>query len=209
MHNPMKSLIPAASRALLSVAAVAVLWPAHARAGDFFRDDATRRWTATSGSGDSSWLEHTPSANEGIYGIGVAETGDKPQEINFLNNILSSGAGKTMGGEFLRLFNGATGMKYATLPTDYYITAVQACVNNNRIKGLRVWGTKLDANGLPTGALVSAEFQRTNCGANDWAEKVSCGAEKVAVGARANYYGNFTGSKTTFSGITLHCGKTK
>jgi hypothetical protein len=208
VHAARRRIVPMPAH-VVCMAVLAATFTAHGHAEDFERDQPTARWTGTSGTGDSAFLEYTPSVNLGIYGVGVAETGDKPQEINFLNNILSSGAGRTLGGEFLQLFNGSTGFKYAKLPADHFVTAVQTCVNNNRIKGVRLWGQRLGTSGLPTGNSRQVDFTRTNCGSKDWAEKVACGEEKVAVGARANYYGNYTGSKTSFSGITLLCAKLK
>lgn len=126
-----------------------------------------------------------------------------------LHNVLTSGAGRTLGGEFLQIFNGASGFQDAILPTTHFVTAVQVCENNRRIKGMRLWGRRLDSSGVPTGEPLLGEFKRTNCGAKDWAEKVGCGDDLIALGLRANYYGNLPGSETSSSGITLLCGKVK
>lgn len=86
--------------------------------------------------------------------------------------------------------------------TETYVSAVQVCTRTgSKVKGLRVWGRKLNRS---TGALASVgrvEDKRPNC--NTWETKQSCPTGKVATEIKANYTGYLGGN--TFQGISLVC----
>jgi len=84
---------------------------------------------------------------------------------------------------------------------DTYVRGIQVCVNNSvvpRIKGVRIYGTKLNRN---TGALVDTNgykgFSRPNC--STWKTVKYCGPNKVATGLEIHHINNW------FAGLALVC----
>lgn len=87
--------------------------------------------------------------------------------------------------------------------TETYIRGIQICVRsaNQHLKGLRVWGSKLNRS---TGALTNVgrvEDTRPNC--NQWKPARYCPAGQVVTEIKANYTGSSTNG--TYSGVALVC----
>lgn len=81
--------------------------------------------------------------------------------------------------------------------TETYIRGVQVCTNLSRIKGLRVWGSKLDRS---TGALSNVardQDTRTNCGM--WGKKYYCPAGQIATQIKVSV------NAPDYTGIALAC----
>lgn len=75
--------------------------------------------------------------------------------------------------------------KTISVSNDRAITSLQVCINNQKVKGVRIWGANFDNDGKPKNdSAIFSEFKRPNCGSNQWVQKVSCPAGKVAVGLR-------------------------
>ncbi len=76
-----------------------------------------------------------------------------------------------------------SGKKDATLPDGAFITSVQICSNGksgaeSRLKGVRIWGSKLDAAAHFTALADPVTMERPNC--KTWENRVSCPAGTVA-----------------------------
>ncbi len=70
----------------------------------------------------------------------------------------------------------------------------------NKLKGVRLWGAELKKSGELKPAGSVNEFKRTNCA--KWRTKRSCASGKVATGIKG-YYNTSTG----FRGLSLFCSK--
>ena len=92
--------------------------------------------------------------------------------------------------------------KEAKLPLGYFITSLQICDNgktgtSKKLKGLRIWGHKLDAAGRPIQPTGPVEVKKAQC--KKWRQKVSCPTGKIAHSYRSYPYRN--------SAIALVCAK--
>ncbi len=79
--------------------------------------------------------------------------------------------------------NDTSNRQEAVLPGGYFITSVQICDNNKssnvrELKGLRVWGHKLDNSGRPIQPVGPVEVKKSNC--KKWRTKVSCPTGQIA-----------------------------
>lgn len=171
-----------------------------AYAENFDHTSSTHRWTNISGEpGEKEeWL--APN-NQGFYSLSVHEKSDDPRWIELQANTLSSDDPRNAGSPDLKVGanNVSRSNKTANVGSDHYVTAVQVCVNNDKIKGVRLWGKTLTPAGLPNRE-KDDEFTRANCNGK-WQTKVSCGPEKVATGLRAYR------AKNSFGGLALRCSK--
>ncbi len=96
-------------------------------------------------------------------------------------------------------FNNGT-MQSVQVGAERVITSIQVCLNNDKIKGVRVWGADFDAQGNPRrDDAIHSEFKRPNCGNNGWQQRRTCPGNQVAVGAR------FESGAKGFSGLSLIC----
>ena len=82
-------------------------------------------------------------------------------------------------------------------------TAVQVCLNNDKIKGIRLWGVHVNKDASLGNNAAKTEVKRKNCKSNGWAKKVSCAKNKIITNMRFHYKKKQTG----FSGISIQCGK--
>ncbi len=84
-------------------------------------------------------------------------------------------------------------------------TAVQVCVNNDKIKGIKLWGVDIKKDATLGTKTYEDVATRKNCKASNWADKVSCGNNKIIAKFRFHY----KSTKSGFSGIAIQCGKIK
>ncbi|MCP5265895.1 MAG: hypothetical protein H6934_07270 [Burkholderiaceae bacterium] len=94
----------------------------------------------------------------------------------------------------------AGSLKSVDVGSDRVATAVQVCVNNNRIKGVRLWARRVRSDGSLDPAETSDEYKRTNCASNGWKARLSCGSGKAIQGLR---FHSFDGH--SYSGIGIAC----
>jgi hypothetical protein len=84
-------------------------------------------------------------------------------------------------------YSETSNMKTAELPAGYFLTSVQICDDEKgqsyEIRGVRVWGHKLDASGRPISPIGPVEFTRSGC--KKWRDKVSCPSGTIAQSVRA------------------------
>lgn len=93
--------------------------------------------------------------------------------------------------------------------TETYIRGIQVCLNNSVIKGLRVWGSKLNRTNGSLTNVAQKEDKRFNC--SKWKTKYFCPAGHIATQIEANHdggtglpnYATRTGSG--YRGIKLVC----
>lgn len=166
-------------------------------------------WTGASGvTGTGSKVAELDPANGTAYTkIYYREQSDRPYLLRLRSCKLQTGRDEgcddkdlDLGTKSIGTFNSET----AELGDGNFITSIQVCTNskpNNteeeEIKGLRVWGSRLETNGSlsPNGSPI--EFKLPNC--SKWHTKVSCDAKSVASGFRGYY------SQKGFSGIAMRC----
>lgn len=83
------------------------------------------------------------------------------------------------------------------------ITSLQVCTNNQKIKGVRIWGAEFDAQGkLKYDDGIKDEFKRTNCKSDGWQQRVTCPAGQIAVGLRVENSAKVEGDGLTYKGFT-------
>lgn len=178
----------------------------------FQRVTSSDRTTAMSGSGtiDSGTGGLNDHLTEGLSALSFYEQADDATEVTGWGRQLTDSTNprpddtieKTVD---IRGSSGNYQSKQTLELSRGYIVAIQVCTNGDsqpKIKGARIWGATLDANGKPVATSESPKFERPHC--KRWASKVSCGADKVAVGFRMHWsdlYG------TGYSGMSLWCSK--
>lgn len=140
-----------------------------------------------------------------VYMIDVTENYDNPIELRVHFNRLQDGGSKTVGLPVLAktatMSYGPTSTQKTTVGQTHHLTALQVCVNNDKIKGIRTWGKTIKADGtLSVKETYDPSFELPNC-KDQWKSKVSCGEGKVVTGIRAHYkYAN-----KGFSGLAIRC----
>lgn len=88
-------------------------------------------------------------------------------------------------------FTQCTGAKKeATLPDGAFVTGLQVCTNGkpgaeSKLKGLRLWGARLDNAARFTAVTEPAAFERTNC--RHWEARVNCPAGTIATGVAVKH----------------------
>ena len=136
------------------------------------------------------------------------ERTDDPITFNIYESPLNPNEAKSTFAVQLNALNHRTAYgdsKSATLGSDRAATAIQACVRNDKIKGLRLWGKVVRPNGKLGQNTAKAEYKRTNCRQKDWKTKITCGADRIITGLRFHSVNANKG----FSGLAIRCGKIK
>ncbi len=189
----------------LALVALALGSAAWVPTADFKQDSATHVWKGTVSGVAGTVFEYLAPYDRGLHKLVVWENVDDPYKISVYKNLLSStttssGIGTTLESREVKL--GSSSVETVDVGDSHYITAVQVCTNNNKIKGVRIWGRSLKNDGALNVAEIKSEYELPNCNGN-WGAKVSCGDEKIATGIRAHAKEPWNG----FSGLTLRCGK--
>lgn len=80
-----------------------------------------------------------------------------------------------------------------------FVNGIQVCTHasNNRLKGVRLFGGVIQANGTFVASGFMQEFERTNC--NTWHSLVLCPAGQVATKIRVHHTGD------TINALSLGC----
>jgi hypothetical protein len=185
--------------ALLALGASCVSAIAWARV---FHHTGGNSWTGISGMNGGYADEYLTPSSFGFYGIIGLEKSDDAVEFNIKTNSLTDTGDPTYGSwGVIKLDDGnPDSKKDADLGSDQYVTAVQVCVTNDKIKGVRIWGARLLEDGSLQPISQPGEYKRTNCKGN-WKTKVSCPSGKIATGVRAYSVEVHKG----YGGLALRC----
>ena len=82
-------------------------------------------------------------------------------------------------------------------------TAVQVCIHNDKIKGIRLWGVHVNKDATLGAKTYTAEAKRKHCKTGGWAQKIKCANNKAISKSRFFY----KSTKSGFSGIGIQCAK--
>lgn len=177
-----------------------------AGATDFRPVTSSERWTDISGVA-GEYREILAAPGSGYSEMEVWERADKPVLINVRVMTLSSDKPRFVRVREVEVPEARSPQSYERVDVgnDRYITSVQVCINNDRIKGIRLWGKLLSPNGTPKNE-HNDQFSLPNC-MGKWRERVSCGDDKVATGMRLYYTTDHFVHDYGFSGIALRCAR--
>jgi hypothetical protein len=185
--------------------------------------DKESHWTGVSGFTDGETEEAVIGAQgsygeRAVYSFAVQESGDEPCQITMFarglpqskagtgqQSIFALGTSHAAHDSYKKHCNGAT--KTVRVGEDFFGTAIQVCTNdksNNRVKGLKLWGASVDANGKLTPNSTPTEFALPNC--SKWHTKVSCDTGEVITGVKG-VAPTKNGSTEGFSGVSIRCSK--
>ena len=169
----------AATAVMLSVAGAA--W---ATTNYILKTDKTT--TQSSGTRPSAHVESPGGDYQGLYEMSMWEDGDSPCKLAAKSRHVNTYKGDTVTWKDSRC-NAKSKKTVSFSNTDTYIDGVQVCVNGggDRVKGVKIFGKKLNRS---TGALTDAgskKFERTNC--KTWKTTRYCPAGKVASGVSIGY----------------------
>ena len=172
----------------LALAAVIVTIAGSAWASKKYILGSAEHRTQVSGKQGGTYGVANPSGPyQGLYELSAWEHVNRPCRLQVRSRHLNTYAGKnaTWGSSMCD----ATKKTLTFANEDTYIGGIQVCLNGagKRIKGIRIFGRKLNR---ATGQLAAAgkkEFERPNC--NTWSPKRSCPAGQIAT-ALAVYSGD-------------------
>lgn len=194
-----------AATAIASLTAIA--WTPLANYG---YKSGTHFWRAAVSGVPGSVIEITPpemnqphQASLAVHKISLYENYDNPTKISVGFNALKDGGSGTMYPIPKRTTDAILGPESsasAGVGNTHHMTALRVCVNNEKIKGLMVWGRAIQPNGKLSAAEVQDKFELPNC-KDQWQEKIECGEGKVITGIRAHYKNAAKG----FSGLAIRC----
>lgn len=181
-----------------------------ATAADRFRWQQGVWRDGIAGAGGNESRSATAPADKALVGFTSREQADDPVTLEVNVRTLCADQTSCPGPSrqvTLRAGDGGTlpSQKSAYVGDGLYIGAVQVCLSgqNNttgqKIKGIRVWGITVRANGTTSPLPANpASFHRPNC--STWPPRVACPANQVAVGISAQYR-----SQRGFTGLRLQC----
>jgi hypothetical protein len=153
-----------------------------------------------------------------ISGLETAETSDRPCRVGIMRKGLPGQHDAFQNYDYGIYGNQQVnqGCPPSIVPTDWipsrkragfftannlYVNAAEVCdsknKNNERIKGLRVFGSRITNSGNVNLAQEQDEFARANCG--QWQSRVSCPSNEIATGIRAHF------DTDGFVGLQLYC----
>jgi hypothetical protein len=120
------------------------------------------------------------------YAVRGVRTAGMNYSISVVPAFLHPAADRNIQAEWF-VHSETSSMKSAELPEGYFLTSVQVCDDEKgasfEIRGVRVWGHRLDASGRPISPIGPKEFTRTGC--KKWRDKVSCPSGTIAHSLRA------------------------
>ncbi len=188
-----------------------VLFASAALAAAAYFRAAKGSWAGISGVKHDQKLTWRPNGSDyGIKGFNFYERGNDPIKVDtwtlkLCNANCPSGDTHTLK---FREPKGLPEMWSVQVPKDHYVTAIQVCTNDKsdaktKIKGLRVWGARINAAGRLVHSGSKYEKKLNNC--KKWQSKVSCSDSRVATGVKLHYGSD----KVGFSGMSIACSKLK
>lgn len=125
----------------------------------------------------------TDKPEDRVYGIrGITWYGYDGCGIKVLPALLHPSADAAVRNDRFGCTEASKPSKTVQLPAGYVLTGLQICDNGQTgwgkdLKGIRVWGHKLDSNGRPTEPTGPVEEKRTGC--EKWHQKIACPAGKI------------------------------
>lgn len=163
----------------------------------------TSVWKATISGVPGEYFEIGAPGDWAIYGIGLVEHLDDPYKIKVRFNRLTNDAQPPPQGTSREtkspIIVNDEPEQVATAGGTHHMTALRVCTNNDKIKGLQVWGRFIRKDGTLSEETGPDSFVRKNC--SEWGERVACGENKVITGVRAYYKSKEKG----FSGLAIRC----
>lgn len=189
--------------------------------------------TGISGRGGQGFVTADgDSTTHAMYGISSQERSDDPCLVTIKKEHVNDASNDTTQKQALCGGNGATSseihVEYGDASahgTRAYVTGIRVCMNNDRsrVKGFRLRGKKIDANGAlvsltggPAGSgqaggseygthvITEPSTARTNCDEKDgWMAWAECTAGKVATAARLHF--DAGSAPRSLVGIALQC----
>jgi hypothetical protein len=194
--------------AAVLTATLAIVGVAFAGSRRYVWDAKTNSYTGVSGAVNSgvSTIELTNDDN-GVRSISITEKADHPCLIKVQPHPLPdapSKPGVLQSNQLRSLCDGQE--KSVSVGAGNYATAIQVCTTgakdseDRRIKGIRLWGASVGADGKLTHNEAPAEFELPNCAI--WSAKSACGHGEIVTGIRGIYRKEGT---SYFSGISLRC----
>lgn len=163
-------------------------------------DSSTTQRTGKSGSTTTV----SPGGDyQGLYEIRMWEDGDVPCKLTAKSRHLNTYSGKSATSNKCR---GSAKSEKSVSFTDSntYINGVNVCLNSkgDRIKGVKIFGKKLNRSNGSLSDAGSKKFERTNC--KTWKTIRYCPAGKIAVGVKISYTKQSLISDE-FGGLALVC----
>jgi hypothetical protein len=120
------------------------------------------------------------------YAIRGIRTAGMNYSISVVPAFLHPNADRGIQAEWF-VHSETSNLKSAELPEGCFLTSVQICDDDKgtsfEVRGVRVWGHKLDESGRPISPTGPVEFTRTGC--KKWRDKVSCPSGTIAQSLRA------------------------
>lgn len=178
----------------------------------FAWDTATHAWlSSVSGVSGTVVEEYVLPASTGLHRLDGAEHNDRPVVFFVYGAGLSPDDAASRRVRTAKVSPGTDkwsegSSKSANIGADRVATGVRVCVNNDRIKGVRLYGRVVNRDGSLGASENSDAYDRTNCGANDWSRTLTCGAGKAISGLRFHALTRGISSES-FSGISIACAR--
>jgi hypothetical protein len=160
--------------------------------------------TKVSGTKDEapSLVGYFAGGYQGLYGLAMWETNDKPCRVKTYSRHLNTLSTKTdNGGSSDYCKRAKKSVKLAN--TDTFVRGIAVCHSGTgRVKGVRLYGAKLNRKtGKLSNVSGSASFERTNC--KTWKTPVYCPVGKVATSLKVHR--ESLSSRSSIVGYALTC----
>jgi hypothetical protein len=156
--------------------------------------------TATSGTSSNFYYYTlgTTGDYKGIYRISNWETSTHPCKMKIKRRHVNN---YNTGGDAEEIISNCNNDKITVgyQDTETYIRGVQVCTSNSRIKGIRIWGSKLNRSNGTLSNVSSITDTRPNC--SQWHSQRFCPAGQIATQLEAIY----NQGHTDFQGLALIC----
>jgi hypothetical protein len=157
-------------------------------------------------SGTSATIQALVAPGDGmtLHSLAFGERSDKPCFIG--TTFRGPDGALASGPRFDRCGGSAGSIRRVEIPdggSQYYVaSAVKVCHrnSNDRLKGIRLEGSRVDASGATHDPAINDQEQRTNC--NDWRPTAFCPQTMVAVGVEVHYLNEIPAQIT---GLSLRC----
>ena len=210
-----------AMKAFLCGCLLLVLLPAPTAHAQLLTDPAsTHLAPGLSGRAGLFELDYDVPEGYAISGLETAETSDRPCRVGILRKGLPGHDDAYYNYDYGIYGNQQLnqGCPPSFLPTDWipsrkragfferdnlYVNAAEVCDsknnNNERIKGIRVFASRITEDGTVQIVQEQDEFARNNCGT--WQDRVTCPADEVATGIIAHF------DDDGFVGLQLRCSR--